>query len=88
MNTTALAALATICASMATAISTGCGATVEVTCRTATDWTISGPDADVQAARAVMQAAGLTLESSYYDTAPDSFGDVDDHRYDFWRAAR
>jgi len=74
-----------IVANMAAAIKGACGADVEVTCRTATDWTISGLDADVRAARPVMVAAGLVLESSHYDLTPDSFSDVDDHRYDFWR---
>ena len=75
-----------ICDNMAAAVKSGCGAIVEVTCRTATDWTVSGPDADVRAARAVMSAAGLVLSGSHYDPTPDADGDVDTDRYDYWRA--
>ena len=70
--------------SIATAIKAATGATVEATHRTADGWTISGADADVQAARPVMRAAGMALESSHFDITPDSYGDVDTDRYDYW----
>ena len=74
----------TISDSIATAIKAATGATVEATHHTTDGWTISGADADVQAARPVMRAAGMALESSHFDTTPDSYGDVDTDRYDYW----
>ena len=74
--------------SIATAIKSATGATVEATHRTADGWTISGADADVRAARPVMRAARMVLESSHFDTTPDSYGDVDTDRYDYWISAR
>jgi hypothetical protein len=76
-----------IAAAAATAIKSATGATVEVMLRTATDWTIIGPDADVHAARPVLAAAGMVMDATYFDLTPDADGDVITDRYDYWRKA-
>lgn len=60
------------------------GAPVCVTMRDGSNWTVSGSDAAVRAARDTMQATGCTLTASHFDDTPDADGDVDDWRYDYW----